>query len=77
MAYHQFTDPNTGESFGSFETFFVEPSRVGVGNEMTIDGKAAGPGWYWWSCFPGYLPDSDPSGPFNTELAAIADAQDF
>ena len=33
-------------------------------------------GWYWWSCFPGCLPDSDPYGPFATEQEAIADAQE-
>lgn len=33
-------------------------------------------GWYWWSCFPGCLPDSDPIGPFETEQAALEDAQD-
>ena len=32
-------------------------------------------GWYWWSCFPGCIPDSDPYGPFLTEAEAIADAQ--
>lgn len=32
-------------------------------------------GWYWWSCFPGCVPDSDPYGPFDTEAEAIADAQ--
>lgn len=33
-------------------------------------------GYYWWSCFPGCLPDSDPIGPFATEDEAIADAQE-
>jgi hypothetical protein len=33
-------------------------------------------GYYWWSCFPGCMPDSEPMGPFNTELEAIEDAQD-
>lgn len=33
-------------------------------------------GWYWWACFPGCLPDSDPIGPFATEAEALADAQD-
>lgn len=33
-------------------------------------------GFYWWSCFPGCLPDSDPTGPFATEALAIANAQD-
>ena len=32
-------------------------------------------GWYWQSCFPGCLPDSDPVGPFDTEEEALADAQ--
>ena len=34
-------------------------------------------GWYWWSCFPGCLPDGDPNGPFDTEALALADAQDI
>ncbi len=34
-------------------------------------------GWYWWACFPGCLPDGDPSGPFPTEALALADAQDI
>lgn len=32
-------------------------------------------GWYWQACFPGCLPDSEPMGPFETECAAIEDAQ--
>lgn len=36
----------------------------------------ASEGWYWWLCFPGCLPDSDPFGPFPTEAKAIANAQD-
>jgi hypothetical protein len=35
------------------------------------------PGWYWWLCFPGCLPDSDPFGPFKTEAEALEDAQDI
>ena len=33
-------------------------------------------GWYWWTCFPGCMPDSEPFGPFETEAEALADAQD-
>jgi hypothetical protein len=33
-------------------------------------------GWYWWSCFPGCLPDGDPMGPFETEEDALADARE-
>lgn len=31
-------------------------------------------GWYWWTCSPGCLPDSEPSGPFRTEIEAVEDA---
>jgi hypothetical protein len=34
-------------------------------------------GWYWWHCRPGCLPDGEPSGPFQTEAAAIEDAQEM
>ena len=36
-----------------------------------------GAGWYWWSCFPGCLPNSDPIGPFATKAEALADAQNM
>ncbi len=32
------------------------------------------PGWYYWYCMPGCLPDSDPMGPFETREAAHADS---
>lgn len=32
--------------------------------------------FFWWPCFPGCLPDSDPVGPFETEAEALADAQE-
>ena len=34
------------------------------------------PGFYWWSCAPGCLPDSDPQGPFTSEQDAIEDCCD-
>lgn len=32
-------------------------------------------GWYWWSCFPGCMPDSEPCGPFETAGEALEDAR--
>lgn len=32
--------------------------------------------WFWWSCFPGCLPDSEPMGPFATVEEALADARE-
>ena len=34
------------------------------------------PGWYWWPCHPGCLPDGLPIGPFDTEEEAEKDAHD-
>jgi hypothetical protein len=33
------------------------------------------PGWYWWACFPGCLPDGEPNGPFLTAEDAMMDAR--
>lgn len=33
-------------------------------------------GWYYWHCFPGCLPDSDPIGPFASSDEALADARE-
>jgi len=32
------------------------------------------PGWYWWSCEPGSLPDGEEVGPFESREAAMEDA---
>jgi hypothetical protein len=34
------------------------------------------PGWYWWACQPGCLPDGEPMGPFRTSDEAWKDASD-
>jgi len=34
------------------------------------------PGYYWWPCFPGCLPDSEPTGPFGTQEEALQNAQE-
>lgn len=28
-------------------------------------------GWYYWYCFPGCMPDSEPFGPYRSEQEAI------
>lgn len=67
MSYYQFVDDD-GCEYGSFEVFYDIAS-------LTLTGKAVGEGFYWWSCFPGCIPDSDPIGPFETEEDAVKDAQ--
>ena len=53
----------------------VEMFHVGP-NEVQHSAEPTQVGWYWWSCFPGCLPDGEPNGPFATEAEALADAQD-
>ena len=43
--------------------------------DWVAEDNASLEGWYWWSCFPGCLPDSERFGPFATEAEALADAQ--
>ena len=32
------------------------------------------PGWFWWACYPGCLPNSDAFGPFPTGCRAFRNA---
>ncbi len=62
--------------------FYFDPSRESDPDALP-DGEVfwgtpdegLKPSWYWWSCFPGCLPDGDPVGPFNSKQEALADAQ--
>jgi hypothetical protein len=70
MAFHKFKDHESTLQYGSFEVFQV--TAADVTNEP--EAYPHGIGYYWWPCFPGCLPDSEPMGPFNTELEAYEDA---
>lgn len=66
--YHKFRGDD-GSEYGSFEVF-QETERCMAG-EDTVE-----PGWYWWSCFPGCLPDGEQHGPFPTAEGAYLDAME-
>lgn len=70
MSYHRFRAEGD-EEYGRFEVFYKD---AGTWCDEDGDLHAHGKGWYWWACFPDCLPDSDPSGPFDTEQQAIDDA---
>jgi len=72
MSYHDFENPETGETHGSFETFYNDGSEFQDENDELLPA-----GFYWWACFPGCLPDGEPCGPFETEEEAIQDANDL
>lgn len=71
--YHKFTDEDNGD-FGSFEVFIGRQYYNKINaiiDEIDLDC------YYYWSCFPGCLPDGDPIGPFETSAKAYHDAQGY
>lgn len=60
------------------EVFYVSAKEAAQNADLEQAGYGScrEPGFYYWHCFPGCLPDSDPQGPFETEAKAIADAQE-
>jgi hypothetical protein len=75
MAQH-YSDPrreSDPHALPDIEVFYDNDDK---GRNFDADGEPVKAGWYWWSCFPGCLPDGDPSGPFETEAEALADARE-
>ena len=57
--------------FDNVEVFYAGKQYVEEWNkEMKEWETRYEPGWYYWYCFPGCLPDSDPTGPFPSFVAA-------
>ncbi len=69
------SDPN---ALPDAEVFTVTAADCQPGTAFLIGANSStlSPGFYWWSCLPGCLPDSDPFGPFDTEQEAIDDARE-
>jgi hypothetical protein len=55
-------------SLPDIEVFQVEDAMDAEHEELEI-------GWYYWFCFPGCLPDSEPIGPFGTVEEALGDVR--
>lgn len=54
---------------GPFEVFWHD------GRGPDDSSEPAGPGWYWWSCHPGCLPDGEAQGPYATSKEAYDEAR--
>ena len=85
--YYHFLDESGNELPSTFEVFEVDKTNVldfaigqfgktyygAIDTDLTHTEVM---GFYWWSCSPGCLPDSDEAtGSFTTEAEAIADAR--
>jgi len=76
MIYSNPARENEAGALPDVEVFYDDADIVnGHARNFDANGDPVEPGWYWWACFPGCLPDSEPNGPFDTEAEAIADAQ--
>ena len=73
--YHSFHADETQEPYGSFKVFFMD--NWPDGGEREEDWPELKPGWYWWACSPGCLPDADPTGPFAYSQQAHEDADEW
>jgi hypothetical protein len=74
--YHTFHAEDTQEPYGSFEVFWTEKPRY-PSKECEDAGEELDAGWYWQACFPGCLPDGEPSGPFASSRQALEDADEW
>ena len=54
--------------------FLVLNDPDSVPEEVIAEVASGLAGWYWWSCFPGCMPDSDALGPFRSEEDAFDNA---
>jgi hypothetical protein len=55
---------------------YSNPDRESDPHALPDKESGATGGWFWWSCFPGCLPDSSAFGPFKTRAEALADARE-
>lgn len=82
MSQH-YSDPkraDTPYALPDLEVFYVSPEQAANRVSRYDDGSSddcTEPGWYYWACFPGCLPDGDPIGPFTTEDEALEDARSY
>ena len=81
QGYHQFSEYDSKEQsagfvptpYGSFEVFWYDAEDEDI--DAYMENKASS-GWYWWSCFPGCMPDGEKMGPFATSSQAYDDANE-
>jgi len=60
----------------NIEVFF-HPDDYNLNADPDPDSECYEKGFYYWYCFPGCMPDSDPIGPFESYDAALKDAREF
>ena len=60
------------------EVFWHDGERTSADDCWTdTNGEPLSAGWYFWSCFPGCMPEGDPNGPYETEDEAWAEVEEL
>lgn len=72
MGYHYSNPERESDKYALPD---VECFYAPHGNMVDDDGNELPAGWYYWFCFPGCMPDSEPSGPYKTEEEALEDCR--
>ena len=70
----QYSDPARADeqyALPDLEAFY----NYGPGSPFWNGDADMAEGWYFWYCFPGCLPDSDPMGPYASEQLAVEAAR--
>jgi hypothetical protein len=77
MAYHYSSESRESRNaLPDLEVFYAAEGELESRDQDAEPGETLPAGWYYWYCFPGCLPDSEPNGPFETEDLALADARE-
>ena len=74
--YSDTTRADEQSALPDVEVFYMSQGEI---DDLERDGEETElheEGWYFWSCFPGCLPDSDPVGPFTSEQLAVDAARE-
>jgi hypothetical protein len=83
QAYSNPERENEAHALPDVEVFYVDHTEAALNrrhvnqDHCSEEAGLTREGWYWWTCFPGCLPDGDANGPFDTEEEALEDAQDI
>tara|TARA_R110000787_G_C13329366_1_gene437217 strand:+ start:66 stop:368 length:303 start_codon:yes stop_codon:yes gene_type:complete len=75
--YHNFHAADTQEEYGSFEVFFMDNFPDWNDDKREEEWPDLKPGWYWFACSPGCIPDGEPTGPFAYSQQAHKDADEW
>ena len=78
MSEH-YSDPARADeqyALPNIEVFYLSQDEIDDLSRDSEETELHEQGWYFWSCFPGCLPDSDPAGPYASEQLAIDAARE-